>query len=497
MPGLDGVSQLHRLQQRVKYPAAQRLIGSAIETAARRLGLSRDDLDDLAAPTFGLEDGRLRAELGGCAAEIVVVGTHEVNIRWFTADGAPRRSEPAELKRALPDELKALKRTAEDLRKMLPAQRDRIERLLLTERSWGLLDWRQRYLDHPLLSVLARRLIWWFQQGEHAEAGAWRDGRIVGADDRPLDGLTDQARVRLWHPIGCEPEAVLGWRRWLERHAVTQPFKQAHREIYVLTDAELATETYSNRFAAHLLRQHQFQALCRQRGWTYRLQGAFDSHNTPTLERPRWGLRAEFWVEGLVDGDDLLSDAGICLYVSTDHVRFTGLEGGGALPLAEVPAPVFSEVMRDVDLFVGVCSVGNDPNWRDDGLAEYRNYWETYSFGDLSASAETRRAVLERLLPRLKIGPRCSLTDRFLVVRGDLRTYNIHLGSANVQMEPNSQYLCIVPDRSRRPEEGYGQLALPFEGDGILSLILSKAFLLADDTRITDPSILAQLRRSG
>jgi hypothetical protein len=36
---------------------------------------------------------------------------------------------------------------------------------------------------------------------------------------------------------------------------------------------------------------------------------------------------------------------------------------------------------------------------------------------------------------------------------------------------------------------------LPFEGDGTLSIILSKAFLLADDAKITDPTITSQLAR--
>ena len=69
----------------------------------------------------------------------------------------------------------------------------------------------------------------------------------------------------LWHPIGREPDEIVAWRDWLERHAITQPFKQAHREVYLLTDAERATGTYSNRFAAHVLRQHQFHALAADR----------------------------------------------------------------------------------------------------------------------------------------------------------------------------------------------------------------------------------------
>ena len=58
-------------------------------------------------------------------------------------------------------------------------------------------------------------------------------------------------------------------------------------------------------------------------------------------------------------------------------------------------------------------------------------------------------------------------------------------------MEPNDQYLCIVQDHSAGPAS---KLFLPFEGDTTLSLILSKAFLLAEDTKITDPTILRQIR---
>jgi len=100
--------------------------------------------------------------------------------------------------------------------------------------------------------------------------------------------------------------------------------------------------------------------------------------------------------------------------------------------------------------------------------------------------------VLERLVPKLKIGGRCSFLDKFLVVKGTLRTYKIHLGSGNILMEPNDQYLCIVPKQGGPESE---PVLLPFEGDRTLSVILSKAFLLADDAKIKDQTILTQLIR--
>jgi hypothetical protein len=60
-------------------------------------------------------------------------------------------------------------------------------------------------------------------------------------------------------------------------------------------------------------------------------------------------------------------------------------------------------------------------------------------------------------------------------------------------MEPNDQYLCIVPDRSVKDHTT--NLFLPFEGDNGLSVILSKAFLLDDDDRIKDETITRQIKR--
>src|SRR5262249_42107920 len=226
----------------------------------------------------------------------------------------------------------------------------------------------------------------------------------------------------LWHPLYADADHVLAWRQRLAALGVTQPFKQAHREIYVVTDAERQTETYSNRFAAHILRQHQFKALCDQRGWHYHLMGPWDSHNTPTRVLPDQRLAIEFWVEG-VEGDDRL---GVYPFVSSDQVRFVDVAEAAPMRVMDVPPLLFSELMRDVDLFVGVASVGNDPQWGDRGPEQqFGGYWYRYAFGDLSQSAKTRAQVLATLLPSLAIAERCELQDRFLAVRGNLRSYKI------------------------------------------------------------------------
>ncbi len=513
MPGGIGVGALAKLRTRLRDRGALKLIAAAMESAATASGMTVDEMEDLAVPTGGLDAEGRRTETFGAegSARLSLAGaTGRTKLEWFGADGKPRKAVPAGVKREFGAEVKALKAEEEEVASALSAQAARLDKALLDERVWTLCVWRERYAGHPVLGNLARRLIWTIGGVAALPVGeGFKD--VAG---QAIEGLADEAEVKLWHPISAALEEVMRWRDALETRGLMQPFKQAHREVYLLTDAERATGTYSNRFAAHILKQHQFNSLCVLRGWknTLRLM-VDDSYPPATRPLPRYGLRAEFWVEGI--GDDYgtdTNDAGTYLRLATDQVRFyaenaetnSAHAGGGGyasgrgqapaapVPLADVPPLALSEVMRDVDLFVGVASVGNDPAWADGGPAgRFQNYWQDYAFGDLGETARTRAEVLGKLLPRLKIASRCALDGKFLTVRGDLRAYKIHLGSGNILMEPNDQYLCIVPGRS----EDTGGLFLPFEGDRMLAIILSKAFLLADDTAIKDHTIVSQIKR--
>ena len=497
----SALAQISRIKSKAKHASTRSTLEKALHVAAEKTGLSTTDLEELGVPTNGFQDvGECRVMFDEGTALLHITDRLGGELSWLDQNGGTKKSIPAAVRAKAPEQVKALKRSERDLKKLLPAHRDRLERLFLQQRTWSLADFRNRYLDHPVIGPLARRMIWSFAVNASRPAGIWFRDCLVDQEDKPIQGLTDDTRVTIWHPHDAPTSQVLAWRKWLEEHEVRQPFKQAHREVYILTDAERQTATYSNRFAAHVIRQHQFSALCQGRGWRYKLQGDWDSANTPTLELPIWDMRAEFWVEPIHEGRPFheredIGHSGVYLHTATDQVRFARRRAMEPLPLDQVPSLVFSEVLRDVDLFVGVASVGNDPNWSDGGPeGRYRDYWQSYAFGDLSATAQTRRALLETLIPRLKIAKRCTLADKYLVVQGDLRTYKIHLGSGNILMSPNDQYLCIVPGRGSTNKSAES-VFLPFEGDNTLSIILSKAFLLAEDNKIADPTIISQIGR--
>ncbi len=513
MPGGAGVPYLARLSQRVKYPKVRKAIDVALDAAARAAGLGRSALDELSVPTHDLVDGAREVAVGGGAALVQIVGTAAVAIRWRTPEGRETASVPAALK-SDKDGIKAARTLGQEIEADLSAQVARLQRLFREDRSWGWTEWRERYADHPLLAGLVRRLIWTVTDGDARESGILVDGALHDREGRPI-AAAPAARVNLWHPVACPVAETLAWRARLGSLGLVQPFKQAHREVYVVTDAERATGTYSNRFAGHILKQHQMMALARAKGWTvtHRIWADVENDAPTHLVLAEHGLVAEFWTEGAGGDDPEVTDAQAYLYLTTDQVRFyriadpelparkAGAYGpprGAAVAMAEVPPLVFSEVMRDCDLFTGVASVASDPAWIDAGAAaahpnqwrrtEGEAYWRAQSVGDLGEAARTRAEILAAIVPALAASDRIGLEGRFLTVQGRLRRYRIHIGSGNILMEPDDRYLCIV----KADREAVAP-PLPFEGDAMLSLILSKALLLVEDDRITDPGIVRQI----
>lgn len=494
--GLEGIAHLSRLKLRIKQSSTQALIDKYLQEAAEAEGVTVNEIEDLAVDGYELLDGKRVYEVDGYKATLTIEGIGSVNVEWTKPDGGSLKSVPSLIKDKHPEKLKKIKDTAKQIEVALVAQRDRIDRLFRSQREMSWEYFVKHYLTHGLLSYLTKDILWKFRNGKETWTCIYLRGQwttLNGQQVQPESSLV----VALWHPATATVEEIRAWRTMLVNEQIRQPIKQAFREVYILTDAEVNTRTYSNRMAAHILKQHQFNSLAKTRGWKYSLLGAYDDgryNEGAELNLPEAKIRAEFWVNE-VNADNQFNDTGIWNYVATDQVRFLSAESNEPIELVSIPPVVFSEVMRDVDLFVGVASVGNDPTWADSGgVPAYRDYWTSYSFGELTEIAKMRKEILTGLVPRLKIASVAEVRDKFLVVRGKKRTYKIHIGSTNILMEPNDQYLCIVPDRSRK-DVGSGNIFLPFEGDVGLSVILSKAMLLAADDKITDASIISQIDR--
>jgi len=316
----------------VKYSVARRLIEKSLHLVAERAGMTVDELEDVSIPQYPLDmNGALEVTVADCKATVRLVEDGRVVVLWQNAEGKRVKAAPAHARKVAPKKIRAIAALTRDLEGSYSVQRSRLETSFLGTRRFPLTHWRRYYMDHPLLGFLGRKLIWVFSNSQGWErSGLWSDGEIRDSSNKLVD-LARAEKVRLWHPLSYSAAEVQRWRTRIFTAGLRQPFRQAFREFYQVTDDERKTRLYSNRFAGILLRQHQFANLARARGWSYQLMGlGVDGVNVPSKKLEHWNMSVEFYVDLPPDRDHSVrrsslaeqSGAGINVFIGSDQVRF-------------------------------------------------------------------------------------------------------------------------------------------------------------------------------
>ena len=103
------------------------------------------------------------------------------------------------------------------------------------------------------------------------EAG---DFGMYSGDAQTLQSLTGETieidgLLQLAHPYHLfSADALPQWQRYIVANQIVQPFKQAFRELYVITPAEIESVDVSRRFCGHVVDSAIASRLLQSRGWT-------------------------------------------------------------------------------------------------------------------------------------------------------------------------------------------------------------------------------------
>ena len=478
----------------------RRILDMLAPVAAER-DLSVDQLLERNVPDYELEEGGIRrVPIGDGLVEIRLDDRSGAVLAW-TSGGGEGGPIPADIETTHADELAETKTLWDDIRKSAQAERLRIEALLAGQRRWGLDEFFESYVSHPLTGWYGRRLLW---------VATTPDGeRIVGipseTDRNALVTLSGSSQslpsgsvVSIWHPSAVSEDEVDAARKFLATGGIGQPFRQAWREVYRPDELELGAQLYSDRFAAHILRHKQFYTLSRQRGWLdgY-LSNTWDGGQSAHCYRefPDAGVRV-VWIIAQVDWHRPEANVDLC---ATDRLRFEamGEEVPVPIPISAVSGPVFSEAFRDVDLFVSTCTVANDLLWleRMAGERGVVEYWERVASDGLGTTTTLRRQALEALMVDGVLTGPFTLDDRFLVVRGSLGTYKIELATANILLDPPGKWLALKsPKPAAIADLMVGHRRPDINDDDVLDRVIVRARALADDTKIQDERFRQQIR---
>ncbi|BBH63481.1 hypothetical protein ACTI_01660 [Actinoplanes sp. OR16] len=257
--GTEGaLQQLNRVAERSKFKGLRSAAQQKVAAVAAGLGLTGDQLADRLAPDFGLP---VTLDYGPrqftAVADELGLSVTDASGKRLKSLPRPGARDDATLAPAAYKQFTALKK---DFRTATTDQVRRLERAMANGREWTPGEFRRFFLDHPVLTRLARRLVW---SGSAAAFRIAEDGTLAGVDDEPAT-LAETDRITVAHPLHLGDD-VARWSELFADYQIVQPFDQLGREVLVLT-AEEAGGAVLTRFAGETVPTGAVVGL-ENRGW--------------------------------------------------------------------------------------------------------------------------------------------------------------------------------------------------------------------------------------
>lgn len=307
---------------------------------------------------------------------------------------------------------------------------------------------------NPVLQPLIKKLVFITDRFH-----GFIEGINIKSYNHEVNELELDERVFIAHPLHLyEYKVWAEYQRLLFERKLIQPFKQVFRELYTVNKDEIDEGNKSRRYSGHQVQVKKTLALLKQRGWIISYEE---------------GLQKIYYKDNVVASIYIIADWFSPSDIESpiiEYVIFEDMKTGKLINLDSVPKLVFSEVMRDVDLVVSVAHVGGvDPE------------------ASLS-TIEIRTVIVNELMKLLKLD-NVYTKGSHAHIDGKLGQYTVHLGSGVTHMMGIGA-LNILPVHSGQR----GKIFLPFIDDNPrTSEIISKILLLAEDSKLKDPTILMQM----
>lgn len=392
-----------------------------------------------------------RVEIDNLVLQLIVDDQGSAHIT-IEKDGKSQKSIPTKFKKnkAVLD----LQKSKTYLRSQYKRTRVSLENAMLREDEFTA-DEINNIMEHPVVKAMLSKLVL-FNKTKNT-VGFWKENQLIHLDGKTKKS-TSTDRFVIAHPSHLYQSTT--WdicQKYAFENKIVQPFKQVFRELYLVTKNEKEKGTESNRYAGHQIQPMKAAALLRTRGWTVQYEeGLQKVHHKKNIIATMYAM-ADWFSPADVEAPTL------------EQVQFYDRKENKPIYLADIDPIIFSEVMRDVDLVVSVAHVGGvDP--------------------EASHSTMEMRAVLAKESARLFKLENVKIKERHIIVKGKLADYSIHLGSGIVKK--GGLQLSIIPVHSQHR----GRMFLPFIDDDPKSAeIISKMKLLAEDFKIQDPTIIAQI----
>lgn len=238
--------QLNLLAAQDEFRSLRSSAGEHMDRIAAARGVSRQQLEDMIVPRFGIDTGELQLALGARRFRLVL--DPDLAPALVEQDGRHYRAMPRSAPGLPPEQIAAAQESWRTLRREvnheIRTQSRRLESAMVEGRRWAAGDWRRIFLGHPLLEPLARQVLWagYDEAGQPIEVFCLAgDGSLTSESYGPAL-LDAYAAVGIPHPVDATPARRRQWDELQHDFDILPLFPQAARTIYTIAAAQ-ASET--------------------------------------------------------------------------------------------------------------------------------------------------------------------------------------------------------------------------------------------------------------
>ncbi len=227
-----------------KFKGVQKAAQESLAKIAAIQGLTVDQLEDRVVPDADLDARGVRVlSYGPRSFRVSLSPQGKAVIRDLDAGGRPtgkpRTTLPAPNSKDDPALAAEAKAGFAVLRKQLTEvariQTARLEKAIVTGRTWPADEHRTLVAEHPVLNALIRPLVW-----RVSVAGApvalvrvTEDQEYITVDEDAYD-VPEAAQLSLAHPLTLSPAEIDGWRAHLVDYDLVAPLEQLDRATFGL-----------------------------------------------------------------------------------------------------------------------------------------------------------------------------------------------------------------------------------------------------------------------
>lgn len=258
-PEPEGLLTVDSISRKFKFKQVKTAAGVALNSAAKALNLSPEELADRIVPDLGLDErGQRVFDFGSRSFTVTLTPALELEVR--AQDGKKLKTLPAPGKQDDPALAGEASETFKALKKQIKAtvntQALRLELALSTARTWTGTAWRGLFVKKPVMRQFAIGLVWGvYEDGKLSACFRYlEDGSFSTVDEEEYE-LADQAVVGLVHPVELSAEDLAAWQEQLEDYEIKQPIPQLTRPVARVEsghEADTALESFGGRVLSGL-----------------------------------------------------------------------------------------------------------------------------------------------------------------------------------------------------------------------------------------------------